>query len=204
MTDLIHSTPSDAYDLLEHAQREIVDEYVAYAIGVQHQKRQRIIHAVHLPIPNEYVRRSRGVLHKPLVLAAVAERIRRAAHDQDISPERIIREHAAIAHSRLSDVMEMGEFGVARVRSLEDIPEEVMGAVKSIKSIPGPYGMRTEVVMHDKQMSLKMMGELMGLQAPDQPPMLRDYVAPIIQEEDVQDAPEEAYIKELEAAPCAT
>lgn len=171
-------TPTRAYDLLTAPEKQMVDDYVRFAIGEQNRKRERIFEALFLPIPSEYIKRSRDALYKPLLLASVAERIREAAAAQDLSPNRVIAEHAAIAFSNIGDYVETAAFGEVKVKDLQRISPEKMSAVKSVEVKPGPFGLHTKIVLHDKHPSLKAMGEMMGLVAPDRPPALEEYVKP--------------------------
>jgi len=193
-----NSLPTTAYLSLEDEERYFVDEYVLYAIGEQGRKRERIVHALSLPIPAEYVTLSKSVLLKPLVRAAVAERLREEADKQDISPSKVISEHAQIAFSNIADYLESLPYGDFRVMELDKIPAGKMGAVKSIETKPGRYGLATKVILHDKHASLRAMGEMMGLIAPDKPRPLLDYVAPPGKEDENADVPEDEYKKLLE------
>ena len=195
--------PSSAYELLELIERQHVDEYVSHAISEQRRKRERIELALKTPIPSEFVKRSKGRLNHPLVQAAIVEKIKKAAYDEDISPERVINEHAAIAFSNISDFIQTLDFGQFQIKDLKEIPSDKIGAVKTIKSVPGPYGTRTEIVMHDKHPSLKVMTELMGLVAPDTPPALGKYTAPIDDVDKIEEAPADLYEQYLEGE-CVT
>ena len=190
--------PTTAYLLLELEERHLVDDYVQYAINEQYKKRERIIHALYLPIPTEYIRRSKSALYKPLLRAAITERLREAADEQDISPSRVIREHASIAFSNLTDYIEATGFGDFRVKDLARLSADKMGAVKSIETKPGMYGLATKVVLHDKHSSLKAMGEMMGLVAPDKAPALVEYVKPPAAISETSDVPEQMYIDLME------
>lgn len=198
------TTPTRAYDLLEQYERQQVDEYVNYAVQQQHHKRQRIALALHNPIPSEYVRRSKGVLSKPLARAAVAERLQAHADEQDISPSRIIAEHAAIAFSNIADYMNVQPFGDFSVKPLHEIPRAALAAVKKLESIPSPYGIRTSITLHDKHASLKILTELVGLVAPDRPPPLADYAKPVTTQDAQSQVPEAAYVALLESGACQT
>lgn len=191
--------PQTAYSLLEPHERHIVDEYVEYAVGEQNRKRERIIHALSSPIPHEYIRRSKSALYRPLLRAAVSERLKFAADEQDISPSKVIGEHAQIAFSNITDYIESTGFGDFKVKNLDEMPAEKMGAVKSIETKPGMYGLATKVILHDKHPSLKALGELMGLIAPDRAPALYDYVKPPEAESNKADVPEDIYMELLEA-----
>jgi hypothetical protein len=191
--------PMGAYSLLEDDERSLVDEYVQYAIGEQHRKRERIIHALYLPIPSEYIRRSKSALYRPLLRAAVAERIREAAEVQDISPSRVINEHAVIAFSDISDYIEPSGFGDFRIKNLTDILPSKRGAVKSLETKPTAYGLQTKIILHDKHPSLKAMGEMMGIVASDKAPTLTEYVRPPQALDAVSDVPEQVYMSLLES-----
>lgn len=196
MTEVI---PTRAYDLLEIDERLAVDDYVAFAVKEQRKKRERIINALKLPIPNEYIIRSRNALYRPLLLAAVSERIREIASEEDISADRVVREISCIALADLNDYIDSGNFGEFKIKTLEDIPREVRGAVKSIETKPGSYGLHSKIVLHDKIPALKMLSELVGLTTPDAPPALRDYARPPVNLTDRQDETEELYMELIEA-----
>lgn len=193
------ATPASAYDLLEPFEREQVDLYVNFAIGEQRRFRQRIALALSNPIPSEYVRRSKGALAKPLVRAAIAEKLKAAANEEDLSPDRVISEFGAIAFANMADYVIVKEFGDFTVKSLDQIPRHLQGAIKSLKSIPSPYGIRTEITLYDKHPALKALAEFMGLVAPDAPPPLKDYTKPPVTTEQLQQVPETAYAKLLES-----
>ena len=191
--------PTMAYDLLTDVERQAVDEYINYAVNEQHRKRERIIHALDRPIPNEYLVRSKDRLYKPLVLAAIAERIKEKALEEDVSPDRVIQEHAAIATAKLSDYLEPAGFGSFQLKPMEQIKPEHWAAIKSLETRAGPFGLNTKVVLHDKHPSLKALGEMMGIVAPDQLPPLREYIAPpqALKSDDTS-APVEIYQQLLE------
>lgn len=193
------SAPTKAYDLLEERERKIVDEYLQYAISTQKNRGERIALALSYPISSEHVKYSRGLLAKPLVRVALAEKIQEAADEEDLNPQRVIREHASIAFSNLQDFIETQPFGDFTLKNISEIPREKMAAVKSIKAAPTINGMRTEIHMHDKIQSLKILAELMGLVAPDAPPVLEEYTSKALPTDAAAtDAPEEEYARLLE------
>lgn len=202
-----NSTPARAYDMLEQFERNAVDEYVKYAINQAHIRRVRIAHMLDEHIPSEHVRRSKGVLAKPLARAAVAEKLQDAADEEDVSPDRVIREHSLIAFSNIADFIDIRPFGDFSVKPLDKIPRELLQSVKSMKTIPSPYGIRTEITLHDKQQSLKVLTELVGLVAPDQPPVLKKYLGlnDAKTKQVLNAVPETAYQQLLEqSSPCRT
>jgi hypothetical protein len=190
--------PTRAYDLLEQHEKEIVENYVRYVVTEQNRLRERIIHALHKPIPYEYLRRSKDALYKPLLRAALSERIKEEADAQDISPSRVIAEYASIAFSQFSDYVKPGGFGEVVLKPIGEIEPEKMRAVKSIETKPGMYGVQTKLTLHDKLPALKAMAEMMGLIAPDKPPPLQEYVTPLtVTESELDKAPEVLYAELL-------
>lgn len=198
MTDLI--TPTRAYDLLDAFEKQMVDDYVKFAVSEQNRKRERIFHALYLPIPSEYIKRSQDALYKPLLRAAIGERLREEADSQDISPSRVIREHASIAFSNISDYIEPHGFGEYKLRDLTLVSPDKMRAVKSIETKPGAFGLHMKITLHDKHPSLKTMTELMGLVAPDKPAPLDEYVKPVQKvDQKALMAPEKEYTELLQS-----
>lgn len=191
-------SPTRAYDLLEQLEREIVDDYVQFVKSNQKFKGERIAVALGYAIPPEFVKRSKGVLNKPLVRCAVGEKIQAEADEQDLSPVRVIKEHAAIAFSSIMDFIEPAQFGEFKLKEIVDMPEEKMGAVKTIRTIPTPYGNRMEVILHDKLPSLKALGEMTGLVASDKAPVLEEYSKPASEKKQLEAVPEKAYSELLE------
>ena len=181
MSNMSELVPTRAYDLLEEADKAAVEEYVQFAVQRQHDRRERIINAIYYPIPTEYIRRSRNAMYKPVVLAAVSERLKEEATKQDISPDRVISEHMAIATAELHSYFEEGEFGQMTPKAIEKLTPEQRKAVKAVEVKPNMYGLGFKLVLHDKHASLKALGEMMGLVAPDRPPALVEYIKPALQ-----------------------
>lgn len=193
--------PTRAYDLLTDSEREAVENYVQYAVEQQRARHQRVILALNLPIPNEYIRRSRQVLYRPVVRAAIAERIQEEAQVYDISPDRVIKENAAIAFSDVTDFLRQGFSGEVVLKDLNEIPSEKAGAIKSIESKPGMMGISYKITLHDKLPALKALSEMMGITAPERPPVLTDYVKQELRnmEQKQIEAPEAEYTELLES-----
>lgn len=197
MTDIY---PSRAYDILTEVERQAVDEYVTYAVDRQRAQHARVSAALNLPIPEEYLKRSREVLSRPTVRAAVAERIIEEAQTYDISPDRVVREYASIAFSDITDYLKDSGYGGAPViRDLDDLPTNKTHAIKSIECKQGTLGMQWKITMHDKYPALKELCELMGLKAPEQPPALKEYVREELKDvKQAEEAPEAEYTEMLE------
>lgn len=173
--DEIDLKPTQAYDLLTNEEQYYVDEYLVFAVEAQRRLRERIIHALDKPFPPEYVRKTKGLLYKPVVRAAIYEKIKEASDADDVSPDRIIKEHASIAFSTQSDFLKDSGFGQVGLKDLNDIPEEKIGAIKTIETKVNSFGMSTKIVLHDKQASLKFLSEQVGLQKAEGVPSLQEY-----------------------------
>lgn len=168
--------PTSAYDLLTDVERKAVEDYLNFALAEQKKRNQRVDLIKNLPIPSEYVKRSRGALLKPIVRAALSERIDEVSANEDISPDRVVRELAKIAFSDVTDYIYSGSYGDVNLRPLREIPSGKSGAIKSVETKVGVNGVNSKIIMHDKLPALKMLSELMGMTAPDTPPVLAEYV----------------------------
>lgn len=201
MTDMSEVYPTRAYDLLTDIERRAVDEYVDFAVGQQRAKHERILLALNLPIPTEYIKRSRQALNRPVLRAAIAERIIEVSRQEDISPDRAVREFSAIAFSDITDYLQTGYFGEPSLKPLAEIPPDKAGAIKSIECQPGHMGTRWKITMHDKLPALKTLTDMMGVTAPDRPPVLVNYVKQELRDEQAKQltAPEAEYTELLES-----
>lgn len=197
MTDQIK--PTSAYDLLDDAERRMVDEYIDYVIVTQKQYNERVALALNYPIPPEFGRRSRGLILKPLSRAAIAERIKEEAQKQDLSPDRLIREYAALAHSNQDDFYNIGHFGELILKPWDEIPREKKAAVKTVRSKTTMRGTEYEIVMHDKKGAMDMLAQLMGMVASKEAPLLEDYASDRNkQDRELLQAPADIYESMLE------
>lgn len=191
-----HSYPTSAYDLLEVSEREIVDEYVEYLVQEQKRKNQRVDMGKNLPIPSEYIKRSRGALLKPIVRAALSERIDEESRKFDISAEKVVGELAKIAFSDITDFMESGEFGSVNIKNLSEISPDKSGAIKSIETKIGLNGTNSKITMHDKLPALRALYEMMLLSSPNQNASVPEMIKSELKK--AEDAPEVAYVELLE------
>jgi hypothetical protein len=154
--------PSNCYDLLDPAEQAAVNDYVLLLTGECQRRGGRIANVLGQPIPSELVRRSRGVLERPMVRAAIHEALTDAAQRQDVSPARVVREHAALAFSNIADFIEFGLFGEI-IFNFRGRSREQMAAIKQIKIDDTPTGRSMTFTMHDKQPSLKSLQEIMTM-----------------------------------------
>ena len=193
--------PTRAYDLLTDTEREAVDNYVDFAVRQQRANHQRVLAALNLPIPSEYIRRTKQALNRPVLRAAIAERITEIAAEGDISPDRAIHEYATVAFSDITDYLRAGYYGEPVLKDLSEIPASKAGAIKSIECQPGQMGTKWKITLHDKLPALKTLTDLMGMTASERTPVLADYAKQEIREEQRRTitSPESEYTELLEA-----
>lgn len=160
--DTVTAIPNRAYDLLDFDEREIVDGYLIYVQAEAARLGERIANALQRPIPSDMIRRSKGILNRPLVRAALSEVIHKASDEQDLSPHRLIKEIGALAHSNMDDYLTRGEFGAVEI-DLGKCTRAQMSALKTFRIVPTIYGNRYEITLYDKQPSQRMLAEMMGL-----------------------------------------
>lgn len=190
----------NAYQSLNDKEKAVVDEYVDYCIDLQKNKKERILNALSLPVPEGYARRFGKELDRPLVTAAIAERIKEESEKQDINPDRVIKEMAVIAFSQPQEFLYTSDTGVVTLRDLDSIPAYKMGAVKSVETKMNRFGIpETKIVFHDKLSCLVKLAEMMGLVAPEKPAPLKEYVAPVEEKEILTVEASKAYERLLES-----
>jgi len=156
--------PSSAYSFLTDIEREVVDKYVQSALEQARRKNFQIRHLVDLPIPQDAVKRSKGVLEKPLVVAAIHDELKRVSSEKDLAPERVIKEHLNIGLSNIADYLVLDEdTGYMKV-DVSRCTREQMAAVKRIRTTSGYSGFKVELELYDKQHHLVQLGKMMGLE----------------------------------------
>ena len=105
-----------AYRQISQPERSFVDRLVNLLAESAHRHEQPIRLALGQPMPDT-VRRidKKGWLDRPLVQAAITEEINRIADDQEISPQRWIKEVAAIAQSNVGEFYTVNVLGQPEV-----------------------------------------------------------------------------------------
>lgn len=190
---------TSAYGLLTTAEKEIVDEYVSVLVKEQRANRQPIIDALNRPLLTEYVLKSHNLLEKPILRAAVFEKIKLYSSMEDTCADKVITEYMSIATSDIGDFLQMDGFGGYAAKDLEKINPLKRRAVKSIETKTTNYGTTTKIVMHDKLPALRALAEMFNLIDNKRDPVLVDYAkTPVNKDDTEQKAPEMEYIELLE------
>lgn len=160
---------ASAYRQLQPAEKVFVDAYVADTEREANRRNERISLALHRAIPADVVNASRGMLERPMVRAAISERINDIAASNELTGHRVIKEIMAMAFSSVGDYMEVGDDGQPWFDLARCTPEQ-LSAIKSIKieetgggGIERPTKRKFEFVLHDKIAAIKMLADHIGL-----------------------------------------
>jgi hypothetical protein len=173
-----------AYRQLRPHEKAYVDNYVQSCENEANRRGERISLALHRAIPADVVEASRGLLDKPLVRAAIAERITDIAAANELTPHRVIKEWMCLAFSSVGDYMEVGEDGAPWFDLTKCTPEQ-LAAIKSIEveetgdGISRPKKRKFKFQLHDKIAGLDALAKYMGLLQPDNPFWRQDNARPV-------------------------
>lgn len=152
-----------AYKQLTPSERVFVDGYVTRLERDADKRGDRISNALYRPIPNSVVEASRGLLEKPMVKAAITERVNELATGAELSIQKVIKELSSIAFSNLSAYFKINEWGIPEYDFTGCTPEQ-MAALRSWEHTEDvKTGRRVKIVTHDKLKALEMLAKYMGL-----------------------------------------
>lgn len=162
---------TSAYRQLRPAEKLFVDSYVASVEADAERRNERISNALYRPISAEVIEASRGMLEKPLVRAAVVERINEIAAASELTVQRVIKELSAMAFSSMANYMTVGEDGFPYFDLAKCTPEQMsaIAHVKTETSVSGRGASKFEIKLHDKLASIRELMGYMGLRDPDNP-----------------------------------
>lgn len=159
---------ASAYRMLSPSEKAFVDDYVAQVERAADKAGEQISLALYRPIPPALVEVSGGLLTRPMVLAAISERITQIAADTELTDRRIVKELTNIAFSNMNDYLEIDPISGRPVYDLSSCTPEQMAAVKSIKHKVTSLGAEEfEFVTHDKLKALDMLARIRGLLTED-------------------------------------
>lgn len=171
---------TSAYRQLTPVEKQYVDDYVRTLERQADREQQRLSNYLQIPVPDEVYEASNGMLDRPMVTAAITERIVEITAANELSPERVIREYTAIAFSNMTDYMEIDSYGNPEFALTKCTPEQ-LGAIKKIKYERNSLGAeKLEFELYDKLKSLDTLSKLMGLVEPDNPTWRAMNATPVI------------------------
>lgn len=164
---------ASAYRQLSPAERSFVDSAVQELERAAHRAGERVSMVLNKPLPVQVVERSRGMLERPMVTAAITERINELSAAQDLTIQRMVKEMMAVAFSSMGDYMTITAEGPSF--DLTRCTPEQLSAIKSIEVEESGHGLgrahkrKLKVTLHDKLGGMKMLGQYMGMLEPDNP-----------------------------------
>lgn len=174
---------ASAYRQITQAEKAFVDAYVADLERNAQRNNERISLALYRAIPPDVVIASRGMLDKPLVRAAIVERINDLAAASELTPHRVVKEWMNVGFSSIGDYMQIGEDGQPYFDLTRCTPEQ-LAAVQSIEIEESGNGLdkgkrKFKFKLHDKLSALEKLGRYMGMLEPDNPHWRNDQARPV-------------------------
>lgn len=153
-----------AYDQLTPVERQFVDGYVLRVEQAAVQTGEGLAAALSRPLPGEHVAAAKGLLDRPMVIAAVYGEIKRKVDLAELTPERLVQEYQAIAFSNLKDYFDIDGAGQPDLR-LEHATREQWSALSEVVVEYHTNGMvrSTKVKLHSKMDALSKLGEMMAV-----------------------------------------
>lgn len=181
MTTLAVEPPSlapavfaSAYRQLSAVERSFVDAAVREIENQAQRAGERISFALNRTIPTHIVNQSKGMLEKPLVNAAITERILTIAAEQELTASRLIKELLAVSTANIGNYMSFDE-NDNPVFDLSKCTPDQLAAIKSVEvesnanALSAASKSKVKVIFHDKLPAIKMLGEYIGLWNVDNP-----------------------------------
>lgn len=159
-----------AYRQLQPVERTFVDKFVEEIEAIAEETGQRLLALLQRPLPPDLDQRSRGMLARPLVRAAIADRVRELSQVMEISTYRTMKELKALAYSNLADYMKIDQVSGQPYFNLSGCTYEQLAAIQSIEIEENPrVGRKFKFKLHDKLGSLRELMQYQGLREKDNP-----------------------------------
>lgn len=156
-----------AYQQLAPIERAFVDQYVAGVENVADNTGQRLLAVLQAPLPPNLDQRTRGMLARPMVRAAITDRIRELSDVMEVSAYKTVKELKAMAYSNIADFMTVRDDGLPEF-DFSKCTREQLSAIGSVKYTEDPKtGRKLEIRFHPKTEAIKMLMQYQGLLAPD-------------------------------------
>ena len=177
MNNIVHIyEPNDkdfmsAYDQLSDAERLFVDQYCT-KLDVPGALAFKAEQNVEMPVPLSSDSFTRHMLKRPIIRAAIADRMREISEALRISTERVLKEVALIGFSNMGNYVRIDSEGVPEI-NLSNVTVEQMAAVESFEVTEttnektGSTTRRTKIKLHSKMAALDMLMKYLNLYAPE-------------------------------------
>lgn len=171
---------ASAYRQLTPVERRYVDDYVRKLERKANRDQQRLSNYLQLPVPDDVYEASNGMLDRPMVTAAITERVVEITADRELSPDRIIKEYVSIAFSNIGDYIEIDSFGNPTL-ALDKCTPEQMSAIKKVNYEETNLGARRlNIELHDKMKGMEVLAKYTGLVEPDNAHWRANNATPVI------------------------
>lgn len=153
-----------AYSQLDRLEKAFTDGFVSDVEHIAESTGARLLAVLQQPWPFPLDQRSQALLARPLIRAAIAERVRALAELTNISEYKTLKELTAIAYSNINDYITINAINGEPQIDLTDVTPEKMAAIKSFEIEDKPRGGRKiKFVLHDKLAALAMVARHQGL-----------------------------------------
>ena len=171
---------ASAYRQLTPVERRYVDDYVRTLERRADRDQQRLSNYLQLPVPDDVYDASNGMLDRPMVTAAITERVMEITADRELSPQRLIKEYIAVAFANMGDYIEIDSFGNPTL-ALDKCTPEQMSAIKKVNYEETNLGARRlNIELHDKFKFSDSLMKYMGMIEPDNQYWRASNATPII------------------------
>ena len=152
-----------AYRQLDKTERKFVDGFILHCEQYAVKNGERISNALHRDISASFVNETRGLLSRPIVQAAIAERINDLAAQTELTSHKIIKELSAVAFSSLEHFMTFDKYGLPDYDFTKATPEQ-LSALSAWEEIPMQFGgKKYKFKTHDKLKAIELLMKYMGL-----------------------------------------
>lgn len=169
---------TSAYRQLEPVEKQFADGFVAALETRAVRAARRIIELLDEPMQRPADDREAMMLERPLVRAAIAERVKDIQDAADLSAYRVLKELSSVAFSNLADYMAVDSTDHdGRIYNLINFDlarctREQMAAIQSVDiefDASGMIAKKIKFKLHDKVAGLDRFMRYMGLLDPENP-----------------------------------
>ena len=158
---------ASAYRQLTPVEKRYVDDYVQTLEKQADRDQQRLSNYLHVAIADETYEASNGMLDRPMVIAAITERVNEITAATELSPNRVIREYITLAFSNMNDYLTIDAYGNPEFDLASCTPEQ-LAAIKKVNFERNSMGgEKLTFELHDKIKALDTLAKYIGLVEPD-------------------------------------
>lgn len=158
---------ASAYRQLTPVEKRYVDDYVQTLERRADREQQRLSNYLRMAIGDDVYEASDGMLDRPMVIAAITERVTEITAATELSAGRVIKEYMALAFSNMNDYIKIDDYGNPEIDLTKCTPEQ-MSAIKKVNYERNTMGgEKLTFELHDKLKPLEVFAKLTGIVEPD-------------------------------------